>query len=92
MLITFIENAFKYVGFDEVKENYIHICFEQKEGNLHFNIVNSKDNFKIKPAGLMGLGIGNAQRRLELLYPDRHRLKIDDQPDYFEVDLTLFDV
>ena len=74
------------------KENFIHISFEQKEGNLHFNIVNSKDKFKIKTSGQAGLGIGNAQRRLELLYPDRHQLKIDDQPDYFKVDLILLDV
>jgi len=92
LLITFIENAFKYVGFDEEKENFIHISFEQKDGNLHFNIVNSKDKFKIKTPGQAGLGIGNAQRRLELLYPDRHQLKIDDQPDFFKVDLILLDV
>ncbi len=92
LLITFIENAFKYVGLDEGKENFIHITLEQKEGNFHFNIVNSKDNFRFKTEGSSGLGISNTKRRLELLYPGRHELKIDDQADYFDVDLILFDV
>jgi Putative regulator of cell autolysis len=91
LLIAFIENAFKYVGFNEGKDNFIQISLNQKPGNLHFNIVNSKDNYQHKSENSSGLGIGNARRRLELLYPGRHALQIDDQPEYFDVDLILFD-
>jgi two-component system, LytTR family, sensor kinase len=91
LLIAFIENAFKYVGFNEGKDNFVQLSINQKPGNLHFNIVNSKDGYLHKSENSSGLGIGNARRRLELLYPGRHALQIDDQPEYFDVDLILYD-
>jgi LytS/YehU family sensor histidine kinase len=92
LLITFIENAFKYVGFNEGKDNYINIRLGMDEGNLHFNIINTRDNYKSQTRNSSGLGIANAQRRLELLYPDKHQLKINDKAEQFEVDLILFDI
>lgn len=92
LLITFIENAFKYVGFNEREENFINIRLGQNEGKLHFNIINTRDNFSFRTDKSSGLGIGNAKRRLELLYPDRHQLKIEGKDDRFEVDLILFDL
>jgi len=90
LLITFIENAFKYVGFNEQKENYIRIKLISEGSHLNFNIINSKDNYINQAEGSSGLGIANAKRRLEILYPDAHYLKIDDNNDYYEISLTLF--
>jgi len=92
LLIIFIENAFKYVSQHDKKENYIHIHFEQVNRDLHFRIVNTKDGSKLRSSDSPGLGIGNAQRRLELLYPDRHQLIVDNDPEQFTVDLTLFEL
>jgi LytS/YehU family sensor histidine kinase len=92
LLIIFIENAFKYVSQHDNRENFIHIRFEQVNRDLHFNIVNTKDGSKLRSIDSPGLGIGNAQRRLELLYPDRHLLKVCNDPEQFAVDLTLFDL
>lgn len=92
LLITFIENAFKYVGFNEDKDNFIKIRLGMDEGNLHFNIINTRDNYKSQNRNSSGLGIANAQRRLELLYPDKHQLKINEQAEQFEVDLILLDI
>jgi two-component system, LytTR family, sensor kinase len=92
LLITFVENAFKYVSLQEGAENYIRISFEQKNRDLHFNIANSRDQYPVRLVESSGLGIVNVQRRLELLYPDKHQLRIDKQPAHFEVDLILFDI
>jgi two-component system, LytTR family, sensor kinase len=92
LLITFIENAFKYVSQHDNSENFIQIHFEQVNRNLHFNIINTKDDSKLRPIESPGLGIGNVQRRLELLYPDKHQLKVSNGPERFEVELTLFDL
>lgn len=92
LLIIFIENAFKYVSQHDNSENFIHIHFEQVDRYLHFSIVNTKDGSKLRSIESPGLGIGNAQRRLELLYPDRHQLKVNNSPEQFAVDLTLFDL
>ena len=92
ILITFIENAFKYVGFNEFRENKIDICLKHNDGMLEFTVFNTKDAFIDSPQGSSGLGIANARRRLELLYPGRHTLNIDDQGTAYTVNLTLNDL
>lgn len=73
MLITFVENAFKY-GISSNDSCFIHICLTQKGDTLHFEVTNSTFNREEKSSGRMG--IKNCRRRLELLYPERHRLDI----------------
>ena len=89
LLITFIENAFKYVGFNEGKCNYIHIKLTSTENSIEFNIVNTKDTGFVPDEGSSGLGVSNAKRRLELLYPDKHSLQITDTPETYKVNLQL---
>ena len=92
ILITFIENAFKYVGFNEGKENRIAIelNYDSDIDTLKFTIFNTKDIFVNTAEKSSGLGIANTKRRLELLYPERHLLEIDDQETGFTATLTLF--
>ncbi|HTD41615.1 MAG TPA: hypothetical protein VK671_13390, partial [Mucilaginibacter sp.] len=92
ILITFIENAFKYVGFNECKENRIDICLKHDNGILEFNIFNTKDSYIDQRTDSSGLGIANARRRLELLYPGKHSLNIDEQENTYTVNLTLSDL
>ncbi len=92
LLITFIENAFKYVGFNEVKDNYIAIALKYDNGKLIFNIINTRDIYVNAVEKSSGLGIANAQRRLALLYPGKHELVIEDHEDYYEITLSLFGV
>ena len=73
MLITFVENAFKY-GISSNDPCFIHILLSQKGDTLHFEVTNSTFNREVKSSGRMG--IKNCRRRLELLYPHRHRLDI----------------
>ena len=89
LLITFIENAFKYVGFNEGKTNYIHIKLEHQQGHLIFKVKNTKDTGNNLANASSGLGIANARRRLELLYPDKYELLIADTDEYYEAKLTL---
>jgi two-component system LytT family sensor kinase len=92
LLITFIENAFKYVGFNEFKENRIDIAMSHENGDLVFRIFNTKDIFINYSEKASGLGIANAKRRLELLYPGRHLLSINNQENTYEITLTLQDI
>jgi len=36
-----------------------------------------------------GIGVANAQRRLQLLYPKTHELEITNSADYYEVNLKI---
>ncbi|WP_259068632.1 sensor histidine kinase [Mucilaginibacter sp. X4EP1] len=92
LLITFIENAFKYVGFNEYKENRVDITLNYDRGALFFTIFNTKDTFISSPEKSSGLGIANTKRRLELIYPNEHLLAIDNNDEGFGVHLTLLKV
>ena len=92
ILITFIENAFKYVGFNEGSENRIEICLDYVDGNLKFSVFNTKDNFIKKDQHSSGLGIANTRRRLELLYPGKYSLDILDTNTDYTISLTIFKV
>ena len=73
MLITFVENAFKY-GVSSDEPCFIHIRLAQKADKLVFEVANSTFRHLSVSSGRMG--IKNCIRRLELLYPNRHRLDI----------------
>jgi len=89
IFINFIENAFKYVGFNENRDNSIDIQLKFADGNLYFRIFNTKDSFINHAEKSSGLGIANTKRRLELLYPDKHTLKITERENDYTVELTL---
>jgi two-component system LytT family sensor kinase len=90
IMITFIENAFKYVGFSDKHENRIEINLRHEDNNLLFTVFNTKDGMISRPKDSSGLGIANARRRLEILYPDKHLLEIKDTESYYCVSLTLY--
>ena len=92
LLITFIENAFKYVGFNENKDNRVDISMHYDNGCFFFKVFNTKDTYFNPTEKSSGLGIANARRRLELIYPDKHILKIHEQENSYELTLTLFDI
>ena len=87
MLITFVENAFKY-GISSDDPCFIHIRLSQTAGTLRLEVANSI--FGRPTANSGRTGIKNCRRRLELLYPDRHRLDIGIGADgVFRVSLEL---
>lgn len=87
MFIPFVENAVKHgMGLDN--KSYINIKFDIKKEGIHFSIENSK------PAQPMnhlkgGIGLANVKRRLNLLYPKRHNLIIEDTKDAYRIDLDI---
>lgn len=86
LLITFVENAFKY-GTSSNEPSFIHIRLKQQGDMLCFEVENSvfaRDN---KNSSQMG--IENCKRRLSLLYPDRHQLDISKSDGVFRVRLEL---
>ena len=91
LFIPFIENAFKH-GLCRAGVNcFVNIDFDFTTGKaLFFRIENSKD---IKPDihddDHRPIGIENARKRLELLYPDKHKLLITDSGSSFLVELSL---
>ncbi len=86
ILITFVENAFKY-GVNAEEEMRIEIMVEIKNDVLHLRVYNKK--VKVQASAQSGLGIENARNRLELMYPQAYQLAIEETPRDFTVLLTL---
>ncbi|WP_254560407.1 sensor histidine kinase [Dyadobacter diqingensis] len=89
ILISFIENAFKY-GVNPEQKSLIEISITLNNGQLSMHVANSKlriSSNEEESSG--GIGIGNTRTRLELLYPAKHVLTIQDNPDTFIIDLKL---
>ena len=89
LLIPFVENAFKHgISLDEA--SFVHIVLKAQEERLEFSIKNSTHTPRSEyKESEIGLGLSNVKRRLELLYPGNHKLKIQDRENTFEVSLTI---
>jgi hypothetical protein len=92
LFVMLVENAFKHGAQAASERPYVHIQLTVKDGKIHFVVENSKgqtDSPAPKASG--GLGLENLQRRLQLLYPKRHRLTIDEQEAHFRAELEVWD-
>ena len=87
LLISFIENAFKY-GTDYKGNTEVKIEIYIQEDELRFTCINLIGNRK-KDADSSGIGLKNTRERLELLYKDKHSLLVAEKDHRFIVDLTL---
>jgi len=90
IFIAFIENSFKYVSNYDGKLNEVKISLARSNNQLFFKTFNTKENIngrKVIDHG--GIGITNVKRRLELLYPGKHALTIQNNDHSFEVTLKL---
>ena len=89
LLIPFVENAFKHgVSYQESSEIAIRlVCRGQA---LLFSVVNhiAKHRSDTMEQG-SGIGLKNVMRRLELLYPGKHLLKISDDDNQYKVELEI---
>jgi LytS/YehU family sensor histidine kinase len=92
LLIVFIENAFKHSKNSSSQFIKIEIKLKLWENNILFSVYNSYDKSYINMNTInknSGLGLENAKRRLELLYPSQFDLQIDDRDDVYKVILQL---
>jgi two-component system LytT family sensor kinase len=86
LLIAFIENAFKH-GVTSDTLAPIRLLITVDDSHLHFYIQNKKHTNNKDSVG--GIGLGNVQRRLDLLYPGKYNLDIRNQRDTYICELSL---
>ena len=87
LLVSFIENAFKY-GTDFEGNTEVKIVVNICENNLEFKCVNLIGNTAVH-GRTHGIGINNTKGRLDLLYPDKHKLEISNEDGKYIVVLKL---
>lgn len=89
LLITFIENAFKHVSRSISETGFVNVMVEQKGDSLLMEVKNSKPVQQIKKKNASGLGLINAKERLEILYPDRYSLFIEENDQVYIIRLNI---
>jgi sensor histidine kinase YesM len=87
LLLPFVENAFKY-GVSNSTSSSIKIKLSVQSATLNFRCVNQTFPRQISPEG-HGVGIENTKRRLALVYPEAHSLRLIQEEGQYVVALTL---
>lgn len=89
LFIPFVENAFKHgVAIGQRATIYITIVVSGQK--LIFNCVNTDYSFiKKMEMEINGIGLENVKRRLELAYPGKHQLMINNESGKFMVNLEI---
>ena len=90
LLIPFIENSFKHSRIEDVKTGWVSMHLHSSDKNTLFRISNNIPEVPIVKDETGGIGLENVRRRLELLYPDKYELKIDENSKEFTVTLNIF--
>lgn len=88
ILISFIENAFKY-GVNPQVRSLIRIAIHVEQDKLHMRVANKKLRLFYEEEMPGGIGVKNTKARLDLLYPNKHLLVITDTGTDYTVDLTI---
>ena len=89
--LAFVENAFKH-GISNREKSFIDISMNSDDGSISFWCANSIPKSKAGETGEnvhSGIGLENVTKRLNLLFPDRHEIKINKTSDEFEVLLQI---
>lgn len=90
LLIPFVENAFKH---GNLKDGFLHINIEISlhHDDLHFSIKNTVKS-EVESNKTKGIGLENIKKRLLLIYPDTHDLKIQIHDEWYEVKLIIYKI
>ena len=90
IMLPFVENSFKHGVSNDTKSPFIKIKINVEGIMFYFDVENSYDpNKKKEESYSEGIGLSNVKRRLELLYPDKHQLKITKDNFVFQVSLEI---
>jgi LytS/YehU family sensor histidine kinase len=90
ILITFLENAFKHGVVNNDPNSWVKISLQVIGKECVYEVENSKLN-KVngEQHEKSGIGLLNVRRRLELSYPNKYQLQIEDLPDRYKITLKL---
>mgnify|MGYP003624203732 CR=1 FL=1 len=89
ILIVFIENAFKHSQSGQSSDIKIDISVKLKNTTLEFICENNYESGFSLDSVAKGIGLKNVKKRLELLYPKKHILQIEEADNSYKVYLKL---
>lgn len=88
LLISFVENAFKHSSKSQRPGIIIHLS--ALNGKISFEVINylkKAGSVNDEPSG--GISLSTIRRRLELIYPGKHKLLISQETETFRINLEI---
>ena len=89
IMLSLVENAFKHGINRHPGPAVVTIHLLVKEEELNFTVYNSKWSDHDQSDKSNGIGLKNIQRQLELIYPNKHNMNINEQENSYFVDLKI---
>ncbi|GAB3983627.1 hypothetical protein GCM10028806_57120 [Spirosoma terrae] len=89
LLIPFLENAFKHGTSEQLEQAWMHVELSVQGTTLKFKVINSRETMPHEETYTGGIGLQNVQKRLQLLYPNKHDLRIVAGEETFMVMLSV---
>ncbi len=88
LLLPFIENSFKQSS-DLTEQNWVNLDISVREDSFSMKIANGITSENDGSQSMSENGLDNVQKRLTLLYPQKHELKISREPEMLIVLLKI---
>lgn len=88
LLLPLVENAFKH-GVNATDRSEISIKLNQNESQIALEVENTFFEKTGTETDEGGIGLTNTQRRLELVYPQKHDMRVSNQNGKYKVNLQI---
>ncbi len=89
LLIPFVENSFKHGTSRMLIHPWVLLRINIERNYLEFSLTNNKPETGIESPNKKGIGLTNVKKRLELIYPEVHTLRVVEGEMSFEVYLKI---
>ncbi|GET24564.1 sensor histidine kinase [Prolixibacter sp. NT017] len=90
LFFPLIENSFKHGIKGATSQSFVHIDLQMMEDHVTLIVENNKGiTDDVEKKEYKGIGLANVKKRLEMIYPGAHQLKITDGEETFKVELTI---
>jgi two-component system LytT family sensor kinase len=88
LLLPLVENAFKHGLSKQTKHSWLRIHITLEQSTLTAVFENTKPSSATN-AAKGGIGLDNLRKRLQLLYPNKHHLELEDRKDTYIAKLII---
>lgn len=89
LFIPLVENVFKHAINQHIDKGFAHFSLSLQHQQLFFETKNSLPLHQFDDKQSSGTGLKNLEKRLALLYPNRHNLSIEKDEAIYQVNLFI---
>jgi len=89
LLLPFVENCFKHGASHMIDQPWVNLHISVDDTEVRMKLLNAKPADYKTINVTQGIGIGNVRKRLDLLYPGKYSLDIQEEEDVFIVNLKV---